>query len=114
MARYRENVTMKKKQLIRANFRDAVFKRDNYTCAMVGCQIKTNLDAHHIIDRNLLPNGGYVKENGISLCPDHHMMAELFHISNGVQWNPGMHPDDLFKIIKSNYELAKKASEKLN
>jgi hypothetical protein len=70
------------------------------------------LDAHHITDRHLMPNGGYVRENGISLCPDCHVKAEVYH-STGVA-HPGYAPDDLYKAINSNLEKAIEASEKLS
>lgn len=110
---------MSKKKDVRKNFRDSVYKRDNYTCCKCNFAYGINnseeyLDAHHITDRGKMPNGGYVKENGISLCKeDCHMKAEKFHISEGVEWEPGMHPDDLYKLIGSSYEEAVKASEKL-
>ena len=104
---------MKNKQLIRLKFRDSVFSRDGNKCAIPGCGCTENLDAHHITNRTLMPNGGYVKENGISLCPDHHLMAEKFHISNGIEWHENMHPNDLYKLINSNYDLAVKCSERL-
>lgn len=104
------------KKLIRKNFRDACYKRDNYRCAM--CDFKSSkekaeeeLDAHHITDRNLLLNGGYVKENGISLCAPCHIKAEVFH-STG-QSDPGYSPDDLYKKINSNLDKATEASSKL-
>jgi 5-methylcytosine-specific restriction endonuclease McrA len=100
-----------KKKEIRENFRKSVFIRDKHKC--VFCDIKENLDAHHITDRNEMPNGGYVKENGISLCPTHHMQAEKFHISGGVEFHPGMHPNDLYKKINSSKEQAITAAEKL-
>lgn len=71
---------MNKKQ-IRQNFNDSVFKRDKYKC--VFCKITENLDASHITDRHEMPNGGYAKENGITLCPQHHMDAEKFHMTKG-------------------------------
>jgi len=95
---------MKKKQIIRMKFSEAVFKRDGFKC--VFCNEKEDLDAHHITDRNKMPNGGYVKENGITLCPNHHMEAEEFHITEGDKWINGMHPDDLYKKIDSSYKLA--------
>ena len=110
---------MSLKKEIRKKFRDAVYKRDNYTCRVCNFTYginnsETYLDAHHITDRNDMPNGGYVVENGISLCKDDcHMKAEKFHISGGKEWEPGMHPDDLYKIIGSSKEIAIKASEKL-
>jgi hypothetical protein len=118
----------------RKNFKQEVFKRDKYTCK--SCNMKYSqdeaeryLDAHHITDRSEMFNGGYVKENGITLCkyaqPNRmeltsvseegscHMKAEKFHITEGEEWTPGMHPDDLYKIIGSSKEDAIKASEKL-
>lgn len=64
-----------------------------------------------------MPNGGYVKENGISLCtipfglePSCHEKAEKFHITGGKEWTPGMHPDDLYRLIGSSETMATKAS----
>ena len=105
---------MKKKQLIREQFRTAVFTRDKNTCKIKNCQITENLDAHHITDRSEMPNGGYVKENGITVCPDHHLMAEKFHISEGKEWEEGMHPDELYRMIGSSKEIALAKSEKLS
>jgi len=95
------------KKEIRKKFRLDVYKRDNYTCK--GCNrpfSEENLDAHHITDRNEIVNGGYVKENGITLCKDCHVKAEKYHMSSGVEYYPGFHPNDLFKKIKSSLELA--------
>lgn len=125
---------MSKKKDIRKKFKQDVFKRDKYTCKC--CFLKYTeeeaeiyLDAHHITDRNKMPNGGYVKENGISLCKYEqlnkmelsskseenscHMKAEKFHITEGKEWTEGIHPDDLYKKIESSYEKAIKESEKL-
>lgn len=101
-----------KKKLTRANFRDAVFKRDGYKCKMCGWNKELDkLDSHHITDRTLMPNGGYVKQNGITLCPECHIKAEQFH-QTGVSY-PGYSPEDLYKKINSNYELAIKASKSI-
>lgn len=104
------------KKLIRKAFRDACYKRDGFCCAMCGMKSSKNkaeeeLDAHHITDRNLMPNGGYVKENGISLCKECHKNAEAFH-STGVA-HLGYAPDDLYRKINSSLEKAIDASEKL-
>ena len=107
-------MSKQKKQAVRKAFRDAVFKRDKYRCVM--CDLKemaeNELDAHHITDRNLLPHGGYVKENGISLCTECHQKAEEFH-STGISY-PGYSPDDLYQKINSNLEKAIEASKKLS
>lgn len=54
-----------------------------------------------------MPNGGYVKENGISLCDIEngcHMKAEMNEYTS----------DYLYELINSNYELAyKKSNEKI-
>lgn len=102
---------MKKKQLVRAKFSEAVFKRDGHKCTF--CDRTDNLDAHHITDRNEMPNGGYVLSNGISLCHTHHMDAEQFHIMKGNNWVTGMHPDDLYELIGSSKEKAIADSERL-
>lgn len=100
------------KKKIRENFRNAVFERDKYKCVTCGVS-NVPLDAHHIVDRNELPNGGYVKENGISLCNSCYLKAEKFHISGKTEFEPGYHPDDLYRMIKSDYERAVKASNAL-
>lgn len=107
-----------KKKQVRQAFRDSVFNRDGYKCVM--CPFKTtkeradeDLDCHHITDRHEIVNGGYVKENGISLCGSCHVKAEKYHISGKTEWEPGFHPDDLYKKIGSSYEKAVQASEKL-
>lgn len=115
---------MKNKKQIREDFRNSVYERDNFTCQVCGIQFKSNLlwfDAHHITDRSEMPNGGYVKENGITLCKESlvhggescHMKCEKFHITNGEEWNEGLHPDDLYKKINSSKELAIEKSEQL-
>lgn len=70
------------------------------------------LDAHHITDRNDMPNGGYVVENGISLCDDGcHVLAEAYH-QTGTS-HPDFSPADLYAKIGSSYEEAYRASLKL-
>ena len=100
-----------KKKLVRQNFRDSVFKRDRNRCVFCGQTEK--LDVHHITDRNLMPFGGYVKQNGISLCPDHHEMAETYHHSNGEECADGFHPKELYNKIGSSFEIAQRASKRL-
>lgn len=102
---------MKRKQIIRENFRNAVFSRDNFKCKV--CNKNGELDAHHITDRNEMPNGGYVKENGISLCPECHIKAEVWHSSGKQNYEEGYNPNDLYRLIGSNYILAVAKSEKL-
>ena len=79
-------------------------------CAKKDCE----LDAHHISDRNEMPNGGYHATNGISLCDECHIKSEKFHTTNGEEWVEGFHPDDLYNKIGSSKEIAVKASQKIN
>lgn len=102
------------KKRIRHEFREAVFRRDGNRCRACGWAIQNGevqLDAHHITDRNLMPNGGYIRENGISLCPGCHEKAEVFH-STGTAL-PGWAPEDLYKMIGSSYEQAVLAATRL-
>lgn len=105
---------MSKKE-VRKNFRDAVFKRDKYTCRVCNTKREESLlDAHHVTDRSLMPNGGYVASNGITVCKDEcHMKVEKFHITGGEEWEEGLHPDDLYALIGSSREQAEKDSEEL-
>lgn len=111
-----------RKRAIRSAFRKAVFERAGYRCECCGVagydrqsdQVhgKVELDAHHITNRNEMPNGGYVKENGISVCDDCHLKAEEF-------WSTGKAPDgfsptELYELIGSRLEEAVSASELLN
>ena len=103
----------KKKKQVRDAFRTAVFKRDGDKCRVCNKPDSEEdpLDAHHITDRNEMPNGGYVKENGIALCGEHHKLAEVFHSTGTAA--PGFSPEDLYKMIGSDHDKAKRASEKL-
>lgn len=95
----------------RIKFREGVLNRDGNRCRV--CKRNdVKLDAHHITDRNEFENGGYVLENGITLCDYDggcHMKAEKFHMSNGRESVLGYTPDDLYLLIGSNL---KKALEK--
>jgi len=66
------------KLLTRDQFRNAVFERDGYRCIL--CK-ETAVDAHHIIERRLFPDGGYYLDNGASLCALHHMAAETTRLA---------------------------------
>jgi len=91
------------KKNVRQKFRDLVFTRDKHVCRVCKA-VGGELDAHHITDRNLMPGGGYVPGNGISLCKDCHLKAEHFH-STGTSL-PGFSPEDLYQLIGSSYAEA--------
>ena len=81
-------------------FRSRVFERDRNVCVI--CGNTGPLDAHHITPRELMPFGGYVPENGISLCSQHHLEAES-DLKNDSE-TPFRYY--LYKLINSSYELA--------
>ncbi len=64
--------------LSRDAFRKAVFDRDHNTC--VFCSLPA-VDAHHILERKLWPDGGYYLNNGASVCEQHHWDCENCIIS---------------------------------
>jgi hypothetical protein len=72
------------------------------------------LDVHHITPRELLPNGGYVKANGISLCEQVcHIRAENYLKSNISEENANYGPEELYRMINSCYDKALKESSEL-
>src|SRR4051812_36853788 len=106
-------MSQRKKQ-VRQKFRDAVFARDAFTCRGCGFasspeRAEAELDAHHVTDRNEMPHGGYVPENGISLCEACHAKAEAFHRGEPVP--PGFSPAELYLLVGSSEEEARAASE---
>jgi hypothetical protein len=62
----------------RQDFRERVFARDNHCCVVCG---QPAVDAHHLLERRLWENGGYLVDNGVSLCKQHHLEAEATKIS---------------------------------
>lgn len=88
-----------------------VFERDDHKCRV--CKdgpFKYPFDAHHITDRHDMPGGGYVLENGITLCWECHFKAETFRKDP----LPGYSPEELYAAIGSSKELAvRKSNERL-
>lgn len=108
---------MSNKKEIRRKFREVCLKRDKLTCRK--CTLKAKsfeeaekiFDVHHITDRTLMINGGYVLENGVTLCHPCHEKAEQFH-STGTACI-GYSVEDLYEVISSSLLKATEASEKL-
>jgi hypothetical protein len=69
---------MNQSLLTRDEFREGVFARDRHSCVNCG---KPGVDAHHILERRLFPDGGYYLNNGVTLCGDCHLAAEATIIS---------------------------------
>lgn len=115
---------MNTKKQIRNNFRTLVFTRDKYRCKICNkpgsdrqggeewkkyhSSPSVQLDAHHITDRSLIFNQGYVLENGITVCDSCHLLVEQFYLTGKCQ--EGLYPDDLYKMIGSSLEKAIEAS----
>lgn len=60
----------------REDFSRQVFERDEYQCVVCG---KAAIDAHHLYERKLWTGedtGGYIVDNGVSLCAQCHREAE--------------------------------------
>jgi hypothetical protein len=70
--------TNKPRLLTREQFRAAVFGRDRDRCVVCA---EAAVDAHHILERRLWPDGGYYLDNGASLCAVCHIKAETTEIS---------------------------------
>jgi len=102
---------MSSKKQIRENFRNVCLQRDNNSCRVYGAK-NCHLDVHHIVDRHDMPNGGYVLENGISLCPECHLKAEAWHQNLVVP--SGFLPQELFALIGSDLDAAYEASHLLS
>lgn len=64
--------------LSRAIFEKKVFARTQGRCAFCA---KPAVDAHHILERKLFPDGGYYLNNGIAVCAAHHWDCETTKIS---------------------------------
>ena len=75
------------KKRVREAFRAAVFRRDRGRCLVCG---HPAVDAHHIVPREQVVGGGYLVENGISLCSECHVRAEAGAIPSA----------DLFSLVR--------------
>lgn len=64
--------------LSREQFRDAVLARNGGAC--VFCDAPA-VDALHILERRLWPDGGYYLDNGAGVCGKHHLECERTAIS---------------------------------
>lgn len=82
----------------RRKFREQCFERDNHTCVVPDCNADA-VDAHHIIERSEWQNGGYIPQNGASVCEHHHKLAETNDIPPQAFWRwiglDGITPDGM-------------------
>lgn len=73
------------KNITRKEFREQCFNRDNHTCVVPWCDEDAE-DAHHIIERAEWEDGGYIPQNGASVCEKHHRHAEENEIPPQAFW----------------------------
>lgn len=66
------------KLLSRDEFRERVLKRHDGRCCL--CE-NPAVDAHHILERRLWPDGGYWLSNGANVCGSCHLKCESTEIS---------------------------------
>lgn len=66
------------KLLSREEFKKQVFQRNNAKCVFCGAPA---VDAHHILDRKLFPDGGYYLDNGAAVCESDHWKCEATEYS---------------------------------
>ncbi len=64
--------------LARETFHDQVLARSAGRCVM--CASKA-VDAHHILERKLFPDGGFYLDNGAAVCETHHWDCETTRLS---------------------------------
>lgn len=69
----------------RKQFRESVFARDDQECIVPWCD-NDAVDAHHVIEREVWDNEGYIPDNGASVCEKHHKYAEENHIPPQSFW----------------------------
>lgn len=66
----------------RSDFREACVSRDGGKCLVPSCdeivtaEPDSDGEVHHVIERKLWDDGGYIPRNGACVCNDHHRLAE--------------------------------------
>ena len=83
---------MNKNELSRSEFRKRA-KEQHSSCIIPWCE-KSIDDVHHILERDLWENGGYIQGNDAPVCNRHHRYAEENHIPPQAFW--------LWKSIEEN------------
>lgn len=78
--------------MTRDEFRTTCVQRDGGECLVPWCSKTVTTDpegpgeVHHIIERELWENGGYVPDNGACVCNEHHRFAEENYIPPQAFW----------------------------
>jgi hypothetical protein len=103
-----------KMKRLRSLFNEECKKRDKNRCAV--CGKESPLSVHHISPRHNMPQDGYSKSNGITLCDGEnscHWKAEDFINNGSNEYNSGYEIDSLYRKINSSKNQAIKESEEL-
>jgi len=79
-------------------------ERDGNKC--VFCDSTKSITVYHISGCYDLPNGAYSVSNGISVCPKHRNLCTSYHGTG--KYIPEYHPRELYKLINSSIENARK------
>lgn len=69
----------------RKQFRHDCKERDNHECIVPWCDNQPD-EVHHILERALWSDGGYIQNNGASVCNKHHRYAEENQIPPQAFW----------------------------
>ena len=98
--RWNPNLTKQERQDRRKfaeyrEWREQVYKRDNYTCQHCGDDAGGNLNAHHIINYSENDSKRTKVDNGITLCDECH---RLFHKTYGYESNT---PEQLREFLSN-------------
>ena len=88
----------KRKSQEHTNWRNNVFKRDNYTCIISG-QVGNKINAHHIYNYSDNENNRFNLDNGVTLAEDIH---KEFHSMYGVKNNTLEQFCDFYKYKTGN------------
>lgn len=73
-------------------WRNTIKKLDEHTCQWPGCNMKKNLQVHHIKKWSEFPGLRYHPNNGITLCKNHHRF---------IKNNEDCYAETFFKIISN-------------
>jgi hypothetical protein len=95
----------------RASFREQVCDRDDGECLVYCCNENVTPDPdgpgeqHHIVERKLWEDGGYIPENGANVCNYHHRLAEKNVIPPQSLWRwAGIEDPPLPNIVAGRHE----------